>query len=32
MRQLLEELFDPMTTLDFQPSVEEDVLRAAELD
>ncbi len=32
MRQLLEELFDPTTTLDFQPTVEEDVLRAAELD
>jgi len=32
MRQLLEELFDPTTTLDFQPTIEEDVLRAAELD
>jgi predicted nucleic acid-binding protein len=32
MRQLLEELFDSTTTLDFQPTVEEDVLRAAELD
>jgi predicted nucleic acid-binding protein len=32
MRQLLEELFDPTTTLDFQPTLEEDVVRAAELD
>ena len=32
MRQLIEELFDPTTTLDFQPTIEEDVLRTAELD
>ncbi len=32
MRQLVEELFDPTTTLDFQPTTEEDVVRAMELD
>jgi predicted nucleic acid-binding protein len=32
MRQLVDELFDPTTTLDFQPTTEEDVVRAMELD
>lgn len=32
MRQLVEELFDPTTTFDFQPTSEEDVVRAMELD
>jgi hypothetical protein len=29
MRQLVEEVFDPTTTLDFQPTTEEDVVQAA---
>jgi len=32
MRQLVDELFDPTTTLDFQPTTEDDVVRAMELD
>jgi predicted nucleic acid-binding protein len=32
MRQLVEEMFDPTTTLEFQPTAEEDVVRAMELD
>jgi predicted nucleic acid-binding protein len=32
MRQLVEELFDPTTTLDFQPTTGGDVVRAVELD
>lgn len=32
MRQLVDELFDPTTTLDFQPTTEDDILRAMELD
>jgi len=32
MRQLVDELFDPTTTFDFQPTSEADVVRAMELD
>lgn len=32
MRQLVDELFDPTTTLDFQPTTEDDVARAMEID
>ena len=32
MRQFVDELFDPATTLDFQPTIEDDVVRAMELD
>ena len=32
MRQFIDELFDPTTTLDFQPTTEADVVRAMELD
>lgn len=32
MRQLIDELFDPTTTLDFQPTTEGDVVRAIEID
>jgi predicted nucleic acid-binding protein len=31
MRQLVDELFDPTTTLDFQPTTEDDVGRAMEI-
>jgi predicted nucleic acid-binding protein len=32
MRQLVEELFDPTTTLAFEPTTEDDLLRAMEID
>jgi predicted nucleic acid-binding protein len=32
MRQLVEELFDPTTTLAFEPATEDDVIRAMEID
>ena len=32
MRQFIDELFDPTTTLDFQPTTEDDVVRAMEID
>jgi len=32
MRQLVEELFDPTTTLAFEPVTEDDLLRAMEID
>jgi predicted nucleic acid-binding protein len=32
MRQLVDELFDPTTTLDFQQNTEEDFVRAIQLD
>jgi predicted nucleic acid-binding protein len=32
MQQLVEELFDPTTTLAFEPATEEDLLRAMEID